>query len=248
MESWDWDSAGRRAGVEQDGRFNCGATDLSRSRLLWETVEGEDQTLSGRELQSIGRRTASLLKRLGVRRGDRVAGLLSRRPEAFSLPLGVWQLGAIYVPLFSGFRGQALRTRLEDSAAKIVVTDLANRESLAEVQDGGLDFEALVIGGAREESDRSFEELLDRADASTEVAETTLDDPATIMYTSGTTGRPKGCVLAHRGILTLWPYGINCLALEEGDLLFSTADPGWSFGLYTTGFAPLSLGAVAFVG
>lgn len=210
---------------------------------MWETVDGETRSLSGRELQSFGRRVASLLKQVGVRRGDRVACLLGRRPEAFFLALGAWQLGAIYVPLFSGFGGEALRIRLEDSGTRVVLTDPPNRESLARAQDeGGFELEVLVVGGAGEEGDRSFEGLLDRAEAGTEVAETDLRDPATIMYTSGTTGRPKGCVLPHRGVLNLWPYVVNCLALEESDLLFSTADPGWSFGLYTTGFAPLSLG------
>ena len=135
MESWDWDSAARRAGAGRDGRFNCGAIDLSRSSLLWETTEGGTESLSGWELQSFTQRVASLLKRLGVRRGDRVAGLLGRRPEAFYLASGVWQLGAIYVPLFSGFRDEALRVRLEDSGTKTVVTDLSNRENLARVQD-----------------------------------------------------------------------------------------------------------------
>lgn len=242
MESWDWNSAARRAGVKRDGRFNCGAIDMSRSRLLWDIAGGETQSLPGQELQSIGHRVASLLKQLGVRRGDRVAGLLGRRPEAFFLALGTWQLGAVYVPLFSGFEGEAIRIRLEDSGTKVVFTDWHNRESLADAQNRGVDVEVLVIGGAKEEGDRSFEELLDRAEAEAEVAETTLNDTATIMYTSGTTGGPKGCMIPHRGILNLWPYVLNCLALEEDDLLFSTADPGWSFGLYTTGFAPLSLG------
>lgn len=62
------------------------------------------------------------------------------------------------------------------------------------------------------------------------------------MYTSGTSGRPKGCVIPHRAVVNLAPFVERCLGLTSQDLLFSTADAGWSFGLYTTGFAPMALG------
>jgi acetyl-CoA synthetase len=150
-------------------------------------------------------------------------------------------LGAIYVPLFTAFRGEGLRLRLADSGSSVVVTDAENRRHLGEVEQRLGSIHVLVVGGGAAADDHDFERLVERADAAVGVARTTLDEPSTLMYTSGTMGPPKGCVLPHRAILNLWPYVKACLALTPGELLFSTADPGWSFGLFTTGLAPLTM-------
>jgi acetyl-CoA synthetase len=105
---------------------------LPQSRaLLWRRVDGTTQVLSGADLHARAGELAAALHALGVRRGDRVAGLLGRRPEAFALPLATWRLGAIYVPLFSGFGTEALRVRLADSGTRVLVVDEANAPAAA---------------------------------------------------------------------------------------------------------------------
>lgn len=136
MSAWDWDRAARRLGADRDGRFNTARVPLAHGRaLVWRREDGSVTVLSGDELHERGRRAAAVLRSAGVRRGDRVAGLMGRRPEAFSVPLGTWQLGAVYVPLFSGFRTDALRIRLSDSGAVAIVTGPTNRRSLASVEE-----------------------------------------------------------------------------------------------------------------
>ena len=180
-----------------------------------------------------------MLRRGGVKPGDRVAGLMGRRPASFALPLALWRLGALYVPLFSGFRRDAIGVRLEDAGVTAVVTDPANRPSLGGIEKG---LTLFMVGGRPTSGEIDLDWEADEADELSSLAETKLGDPATIMYTSGTSGRPKGCVIPHRGIINLAPFVEHCLALTTDDLLFSTADTGWSFGLYTTGLSPLALG------
>jgi acetyl-CoA synthetase len=240
MTAWDWDAAARRAGAGRDGRFNCGAVPFTHPRaLVWRRRDGGTVELAGAELQALAGRTASVLRRAGVRRGDRVAAQLGRRPEAFTVALAVWRLGAVYVPLFSGFGADALRVRLDDAGASAIVTDPESRPGLAEVEGGRT---ILVTGGHAGDGELDLDALVSSAGDDAGAADTALGDPATIMYTSGTSGRPKGCVIPHRGPIVLRPYVERCLDLRPDDLLFSTADTGWAFGLYTTGVAPLSLG------
>lgn len=237
---WDWDAAARRAGADRDGRLNCGALPIAHPRaLVWVRADGVVETIPGPELSARAGRIASALRRAGVQQGDRVAALMGRRPESFAVPLALWRLGAVLVPLFSGFRADALRVRLEDSGATAVVTDPDNRPSLAGVED---DRTILVTGGPGEDGDLDLDGLAAEAADDAGVAPTLLSDPATIMYTSGTSGRPKGCVIPHRAPIVLWPFVERCLALGPDDLLFSTADAGWSFGLLTTGVAPMTMG------
>ena len=241
--AWSWPSAARRGGVGRDGSFNAGSLSLeSPCALVWARRDGTVERYSGAELTTLARRTAGALRSIGVRAGDRVAGLLGRRPEGFTVPLALWQLGAIFVPLFSGFRSEAIRTRLEDSGTTIVVTDVDNRASLGEAEAGLGPLTVVVVDGRGSDGDLSLSPLLERATADAGLAATSSRDPAAIMYTSGTSGPPKGCVIPHHGVLALWPYVEHCLELSPGDVLFSTADIGWSFGLYTTGLSPLSLG------
>ena len=232
--------------------------------LVHRHADGTQEVLSGPQLGALARRTADVLRRVGVKPGDRVAGLLGRRPASFAVPLAVWQLGAIYVPLFAGFRAEALRVRIADAGVTVVVTDPANRASLAEAQERLGDLTVLVAnaaaaagGGAAAgagghadghagpgaaDGDLDFDALLAAAPEHLGVHPTHRRDAATIMYTSGTTGQPKGCVLQHHTCVTLFPYLEHCLALTPQQALLSTADTGWSFGLFTTGVAPFSVG------
>ncbi|MGI9659282.1 MAG: acyl-CoA synthetase [Gaiellaceae bacterium] len=246
-QPWDWEAAARSLGAERDGRFNAGGVPMTHpSAVVWRGEDGRDDFVSGDTLQRRAGRIANVLRRGGVRQGDRVAGLMGRRPASFAVPLALWQLGAVYVPLFSGFRRDAIGVRLEDAGVRAVVTDPGNRSSLAGLEK---DLTLFMVGdwpsvgrGRSSAGEIDLDREADEADELSGLVETRLNDPATIMYTSGTSGRPKGCVIPHRGIINLAPYVEHCLALAPDDLLFSTADTGWSFGLYTSGLTPLALG------
>jgi acetyl-CoA synthetase len=179
-----------------------------------------------------------------VRRGDRVAALMPRVPETFATALAVWKLGAVYVPLFAGFGPEALRHRLAASGTSAVVTEARYREQIAR----GLhaDVPVLVVAGERgrglHPGDWSFWAEVDRADPACSTAETRADEPCTLMFTSGTTGPPKGCVIPHGVLVGLIPFVDHVLALGADDLLWASADPGWAFGLFTTGFVPMAFG------
>jgi acetyl-CoA synthetase len=239
-QRWDWDTAAGKFGAKRDGRFNAGGVPITHpSAIVWRRDTGRDEIFSGDTIQRRSRRVANALRRGGVRPGDRVAGLMGRRPGAFIVPLAVWRLGAIYVPLFSGFRRDAISVRIKDAGVTAIVTDPENRGGLAGIE---ADLRIFLTGGTADSDEIDLDREADEADELQDLADTRLDDPATIMYTSGTSGRPKGCVIPHRGIINLAPYVEHCLNLDTSDLLFSTADTGWSFGLYTSGLAPLAMG------
>lgn len=240
---WDWTREARALGMSANGDFNAGSIKLpARICVAWYRTDGTVKTLSGQELIERAAGIACVLERAGVSRGDRVAGLLGRRPDVFATALAVWRLGAIYVPLFSGFGGDGLRVRLVDSGATTAVTDIANRPALGRVQESGVDLTVLVVGGATEADDVDIEAALERGFDEPKPVRTHVTDTATIMYTSGTTGTPKGCTMPHGAVLSLMPYVRHCLDMGQGDVLFSGADAGWSFGLLTTGLSPMAAG------
>ncbi|MFG3690235.1 acyl-CoA synthetase [Micromonospora sp. NPDC047740] len=240
---WDWTAQGRALGVGADGSFNAGLLHLGADpAVIWHREDGSTHRYSGAALMRRAGEIAGVLSALGVGRGDRVAGLISRRPAVFATALAVWRLGAVYVPLFSGFGGDGLRVRLVDSGPKVVVTDPANRANLAAVQDVLPDLRTLMVGGAGEPGDALLDDMINRLNGVPAPVATGLHETSTIMYTSGTTGRPKGCLIPHRAVLSLLPYVRYCLGVGPGDVLFSGADAGWSFGLFTTGLAPMSQG------
>jgi acetyl-CoA synthetase len=240
---WSWDEAARRAGVSGAGAFNAATIVLPAGKaVIWCREDGRTQSYSGAQLRRRAREIAAVLAALGVRRGDRVAGLLGRRPASFVAALATWYLGALYVPLFSGLRGEGLTSRLGDCGPVAAITDATNRPSLEAVSGILPDLKILLVDGPGDAGDASLATELARQPAVPAPAETGLHDTSTIMYTSGTTGRPKGCQIPHHAVLTLQPYVRYFLALGRDDTLFSGADAGWSFGLFTTGLAPMMAG------
>lgn len=238
MAAWSWQDARRRLGVPDDGRYNLAAMPLPADRaFVWCRTDGEVVVLGADQVRSQVQQLAARLAELGVRPGDRVAGMLGKRPESFTAALATWYLGAVYVPLFSGFSGEGLRVRIEDSAPTVLVTDTTNRAAL----DSAAGY-LHTLGGLVVDEDAALFGDLDRPVTDYRPAETRLQDISTILYTSGTTGKPKGCMMAHDMVVGMLPYLDHHLSMAEDEAIFSAADAGWAFGLITTGFAPLATG------
>lgn len=238
----DWD-ASRRLNLAHEA-CDRWAADRGRVALIWVGRGGEARTLTYFDLARLSNRLANALRRLGIGRGDRVAALMPRVPETFVASLATWKLGAIFVPLFSAFGSEAIRHRLRASGTRALITEARYRELVAQ----GLheDVPMIVVAGERgtglRRGDLSFWAEVEAADPAFDTVETRAEEPSTLMFTSGTTGPPKGCVIPHASLVGLIPFVQHVLALEPGDLLWATADPGWSFGLFTTGTVPMALG------
>ncbi|MBM3541822.1 MAG: AMP-binding protein, partial [Alphaproteobacteria bacterium] len=188
---------------------------------------------SFRDIDRLARRFANALAAQGVGRGDRVAVLLSQGLELPVAHLGAYRVGAIVLPLFALFGPDAIRYRLENSGAKALVTDAANWPKVEALRADLPTLAACFVAGAAPAGAREFWAEIARASDMDVMANTGPDDPALIMYTSGTTGPPKGALQAHRVVLGHLP-GVEFphdVFPQPGDLFWTPADWAWAGGL-----------------
>lgn len=225
----------------------CGrwASDGGRVALSIYSESGEVQRLSHATLDAMTSRFASFLRdELGLRAGDRVAGVLGRTMWPWLTALASWRIGAIYVPLFAGYGIQALADRVELADPRLVVADGASADMVTMVQAAvGRDVTVAFTTPAAGAGGYVTLDAVKEHPALEEVADTRPDDPAIVIFTSGTSGPPKMCSLPHSGWLATVPFLTKVLGLQDGDTILSLGDPGWSYGLLTTGFAAMALGA-----
>lgn len=172
-------------------------------------------------------RFANVLGAHGFGRGDRLAILLQQAPETAIAHLAAFKAGLISVPLFTLFGEDALQFRLSDSGARGIVTDAAGAEKIRSIRHllPGLQ-QVFIIGPA-------FDTLLEKAADRFVPIETGPDDPALLVYTSGTTGNPKGALHAHRVLLGHLP-GVELpqdFFPQPGDRFWTPADWAWVGGL-----------------
>src|SRR3989454_3228156 len=216
----------------------CDKWARERDRVaLMDVTVGDGAAYTFAELTRRSNRWANGLRALGIGCGDRVAVVLSQRAEVALAHIATYKLGAIAVPLAVLFGDDALEFRLRDSGARVVVFDgLAAskldriRHRLPDVQHLiAVDEAALGVPGAK-----AAAALEDRGSEAFTAVETRPHDPALIMYTSGTTGPPKGALLPHSALIGHLPAFVlfNNLAPCPGDRLWSPADWAWIGGLF----------------
>ncbi len=232
----------------------------NKAALIWEGEPGERRTLTYFDLWREVNRFANVLRSLGVAKGDRVAIYLPLIPEAVVAMLGCARIGAIHNVVFGGFSAESLRDRILDAQAKILITadggyrrgqllPLKHDSDYAVRDTPCIEHVIIVKRGefplrVKEGRDLWYHRLMQEAPAWCEPVPQDSDDPLFILYTSGTTGKPKGIVHGTGGYLT----GVHATTrwifdLRDEDVFWCTADIGWVTGHSYVVYGPLAAGA-----
>jgi len=253
----------------EDGTLNVCANCVDRhldtrgdqTAIIWEPDDPAEPAkhISYRELHRSVCKMANILESLGVRRGDRVILYLPMIPEAAYAMLACARIGAIHSIVFAGFSPDALAARINGAEAKLVITaDYAprggRRTPLKSNADAALlhtrdDVKMLVVkrtGGQTtwvEGRDYDYNEMFLEADEVSHPAEVNAEDPLFILYTSGSTGQPKGVVHSSGGYLLYAAMTQKYVFdVHEGDIYWCTADVGWVTGHSYIVYGPLANG------
>jgi acetyl-CoA synthetase len=235
----------------------------NKAALIWEGEPGDRRTLTYFDLLREVSRCANVIKSLGVRKGDRVALYMPLVPELAIAMLACARIGAVHSVVFGGFSAESLRDRINDAQARLLITaDGGFRRGqivqLKQVADeavaGTPSIEHVVVfqrgGGAsipvtmKEGRDHWYHELMAKASPRCDAEPMDAEDMLYILYTSGTTGKPKGIIHTTGGYL-VGTYATTKMVfdLREDDVFWCTADLGWVTGHSYVVYGPLANGA-----
>jgi len=233
----------------------------NKAAIIFEGDRGDKQIITYLELYYNVNRFANLLKEdFGVKKGDRVVIYMPMIPEAAYAMLACARIGAIHSVVFGGFSAEALRDRIEDAQAKVVITaDGAFRKTkpymLKPVVDDAIDenspIEKVLVVERNDEDitwvagrDYSYNELIKDKSSVCEAEIMDAEDPLFLLYTSGSTGKPKGVQHTQAGYI-LWAQMTMewVFDVKESDTYWCTADVGWITGHTYIVYGPLAMGA-----
>lgn len=245
-KNFTWKKAEFEIDYFKDGLLNAAYNVIDRHvegklknkiALFFEGQNGEKEKYTYADLKKATNKFANVLQNLGVKKGDRVFLFLPTIPERYIAFLGTLKLGAIVGTLFSAFQEVALLDRLLDSGAKVVVTNSVLYPRIEKIWKNLPDLKKVIIveRGSVNFSKGArifyFNQEMKKADSDFKMAHMKSEDLSYMLYTSGTTGKPKGVMHAHHDILqAIWTTKF-ALDVQEDDIYWCTADSGWVTGV-----------------
>jgi acetyl-CoA synthetase len=231
-------------GPDFANRPRVGADHLA---IIWDSEDGSNRKLTYGELHTMTCKVANALTKMGVKAGDTVGIYMPMVPEVVAVLFGCLKVGAVAVPVFSGFGAQALQSRMSDANAKVLFTAFSGnrrgktiqiKPDVDEAAKSLPDLKHVVVleriqetGQWKEGRDHKWSEIVDKADATAPTAVLEAEHPSMYLYTSGTTGKPKGTVHTHAGALASISRELGfAFDVKQDDIFFWFTDIGWMMG------------------
>ncbi|EJQ15645.1 acetate--CoA ligase [Bacillus cereus] len=251
--NFSWEEVNKNFTWNETGRVNMAyeaidkhaKSDRKNKVALYYQDGSRKEKYTFKEMKDFSNKAGNVLKNYGdVEKGDRVFIFMPRSPELYFALLGAVKLGAIVGPLFEAFMEGAVRDRLEDSEAKVLITtpELLERIPLNDLPALKTVF---LVGDNAEEGGKlvAFNPLFEQASKELHIEWLGREDGLILHYTSGSTGKPKGVLHAQNAMVQHYQTAKWVLDLKEDDVYWCTADPGWVTGTAYGIFAPWLVGA-----
>jgi acetyl-CoA synthetase len=250
-ETFNWGEVEKNFTWSETGRVNAAYEAIDKHAetfrenkiaLYYRDTE-RDEKYTFKEMKELSNKAANVLKKTAdVEKGDRLFVFMPRTPELYSVILGAVKLGAIVGPLFEAFMEGAVKDRLEDSEAKVIVTtpELLDRIPISDLPSLK---HVVVVGDSVDSQYIDFLTEMKTASKEFEIEWVEKTDGLLLHYTSGSTGKPKGVLHVHQAMVQHYQTGQWVLDLQEDDVYWCTADPGWVTGTVYGIFGPWLSGA-----
>lgn len=256
LKNFDWSIAEKELDYKDGDNINigwycsdriCQMGNANKLALIWEGLGGKEKQYTFNDIRLRSNTIASYLKGLGINPGDRVCLFMDKIPELYMGFLGILKLGAVAQPLFSAFGDESLHVRLDNAETTAIITQRKHVSKVRKILDQMPYLKHIVLvdyDGSKPLRDREVSFNMDEAEQveNFDVYPSKAETHSLLHYTSGTTGQPKGVKHVHYSLISQYLTTKWVLDLQDDDIYWCTADPGWVTGTSYGIIGPWSLG------